>query len=233
MKRAAVVAAAAALLGGCAAKSVYLPVDHAGPSTRGGPPVARYPIPRDRPEGAVEVAAVAEGRRSGARVVSVRVVFDNRSGDAWSFDLAAQRLVVDESPTRRESFAEESGRLLVPPRTALPVELHFLVAGETPPTGFRFEWEVATPLALVRNGSAFRRAEAYPHGPPISTSGYYYRPFFDYQPALPVQTRVGFEGPRRAAASPPQRRRTDAVVVPAQPPIEEAPANKQLPIDSR
>src|SRR5205809_1735870 len=170
MKR-AVLVAAAALVGGCAPKSVYLPVDHAGATLPSGQPAARYVIPRDRPEGAVEVATVGAPRRGAARAVTVRVRLDNRSRDAWSFDPAAQRLTVDETPNRPVTFPEENQPLVVPAGSARTVDLHFIIAGDAPPTGFRLAWEVATPLALVREHSVFRRVpvgERYAYGPPIS-----------------------------------------------------------------
>src|SRR5438094_565043 len=127
MKR-AVLVAAAALVGGCAPGSIYLPIDHAGATLPSGQPAARYVIPRDRPEGAIEVAALAAPRRGAARVVTMRVRLDNRSRDAWSFDPAAQRLTVDEAPNRPVTFAEESQPLVVPAGAARTLDLHFVVA---------------------------------------------------------------------------------------------------------
>jgi len=206
----------AALLTGCAQKSVYLPIANSG-VTVSGQPAARWLVPPARPEGSIAVAAVGTKQEGASRVVTVRVVVDNRSGESWAVDPQRQQLTIDRAPNPPTVVAEEIEPQVIPPGAARAFDFHFLVPGEAPPTGFRVAWELATPLEVVRRAGEFRRAPVgagYAHGPPMVQDGYYYEPFFV---STTVPPRAGIVGPEVRPAPHPRYQGRRAVEVPARP----------------
>jgi hypothetical protein len=177
--RALSVVALAALVTSCASapRYSYRPTAETlredAPGAVDGNAAADYPVPRNQPQGDVQVAAVGVAQRR----LHVRMVVRNSGDEPWTVDGFEQKAVVDGNRRQEPAMAicdgQEMPLAVLMPGDTRTVDLYY----ELPPrlTGaaaipsVRVDWRVRTPSGVLeRQTSAFERHELVPPRAPVT-----------------------------------------------------------------